>query len=186
MRTTAKPRQPLPETTVRQLGDAHWEIRIDTELKSPNRSIWGGRWALAAVREGWEHALLIAVARYGGMDTVAGAQFLRSLSVFVDPRRWERRRVTLTRLVPHKRNLMRDDDNVRYVGKSLLDAMKRVGMISDDRRELTELPVPTQAVSPEGKYTTVIEIQRLGFVEMPTKAKKRRAPAAGGLYADSQ
>jgi len=182
VRTTGKPRPPLPATSVRQLGEAHWEIRIACELKSPNRSIWGGRWALRAVREGWERALLIAIARHGGMDTAAGAQFLRSLSVFVDARRPERRRVVLTRLVPHARNFLKDDDNLAFCGKSLLDAMKRVGMLSDDKREWLELPRPMQAVSPLGIYTTVIEIQRLAYVTAPAKRTARREQVApGGL-----
>lgn len=181
VRTTGKARQPLPETSVRQIGEAHWELRIASELKSPNRSIWGGRWALRAVREGWENALLIAVARHGGMDTVASAQFLRSLSVFVDRTRPERRRVVLTRLVPHARNFMRDDDNLAFCGKSLLDAMKRVGMLSDDKREWLELPRPTQAVSPDRTYTTVIEIQRLAFVAPSTRKARRGEAAPGGL-----
>jgi hypothetical protein len=182
VRTTAKPRQPLPATSVRQIGEAHWELRIGCELKSPNRSIWGGRWALRAVREGWERALLIAIARHGGMDTVAGAQFLRSLSVFVDRQRPERRRVVLTRLVPSARNFVKDEDNRAYLGKSLFDAMKRVGMLTDDKRELLDAPIPTQAVSPDGTYTTVIEIQRLAFVTAPAKRTARRGEAApGGL-----
>jgi hypothetical protein len=116
------------------------------------------------------------------MDTVAGAQFLRSLSVFVDRGRPERRRVVLTRLVPHARNFLKDDDNLAFCGKSLLDAMKRVGMLSDDKREWLELTRPTQAVSPAGTYTTVIEIQRLAYVTAPAKRRERRVEAAmGGL-----
>ncbi len=171
--------KPVPASIVRQIGEAHWEIRIACELKSPNATIWGGRWALKAVREAWTTNLLVAIARYGGMETAAGAQFLRSLSVFVDPARKERRRVVLTRLVPHKRNFLKDDDNRRYCGKSLMDAMKHAGLLSDDKREYLDHPEPTQAVSPDGTYTTVIEIQRLEFMA-PVQRKSRRAPAAAG------
>jgi hypothetical protein len=85
--------------------------------------------------------------------------------------------------VPHTRNFLKDDDNLAFCGKSLLDAMKRVGMLTDDKREYLDLPRPTQAVSADGTYTTVIEIQRLAFVTAPTTAKPRRVKAAttGGL-----
>lgn len=181
-RTAGRPRRtkPVPASIVRQLGEAHWEIRIECELKSPNASIWRGRWALTAVREAWTTNLLVAIARYGGMETAAAAKtYLRSLSIFVDPERKERRRVVLTRLVPHSRNLLRDDDNLRYVGKSLMDAMKHAGLLSDDKREYLDHPGPTQAVSTDGTYTTVIEIQRLEFVA-PVQRKTRRAKAAAG------
>lgn len=177
IRKAGKPRRPIPAGTLRQIGEAHWEIRVPRELKSPNKTLWA-HWRLKqAERAAWEEALLLAVAIYGGMSTVAGAQFLKSLSVFVGAQQ-ERRRVVLTRLVPHTRNFVRDEDNLRFCGKPLFDAMKRVGMLTDDRRELLDAPAPTQVVSPEG-YVTVIEIQRLAFVA-PVPPKSRRAPAAAG------
>lgn len=188
VRSVGKRRAAIAVGTLSQVGEAHWEFRIPRELKSPNKTLWA-HWRLKqAERQAWEETLLLAVASYGGMDTVAGAQFLRSLSVFVDPRRRERRRVVITRFVPHTRNYVKDDDNLAFCGKPLFDAMKRVGMLSDDKRELLDAPRPVQAVSADGAYLTVIELQRLAYVALPTSATKTRRAAAGAgeLYARSE
>lgn len=189
VRSAGRPRKPIAAGSLRQLGEAHWEFRIARELKSPNKTLWA-HWRLKqAERQAWEETLLMAVSRYGGMETVAGVQFLKSLSVFVDPARKERRRIVLTRIVPSVRNFVKDEDNLAFSGKHLFDAMKRVGMISDDTRELLDAPRPTQVVSADGAYLTVIELQRLAYVApSPSTSTKRRATAAGAgdLYAQSE
>lgn len=157
-----RPRVSSEPGFLRQLGEARWEFRIPRELKSPNKTLWA-HWRLKqAERQAWEQELLLAIAVYGGITVAAGAQRLRSLSVFVAPGVKERRRVVVTRLVPSSRNFIKDDDNLSYSLKHLCDAMKRVGLLYDDRREYLDAPRPTQAVSPDRVYTTVIEIQRLG------------------------
>lgn len=184
VRTAPRRGKPIPEGFVRQLGDAHWELRILRELKSPNKTYWA-HWRLKqADRQAWEVAIELAIAKFGGMEVAAGAQILRraGLSLFVgrDAKRQlvkERRRVTVHRLVPSLRNFIKDDDNLAFAIKPLCDALKRVGLIYEDKREYLDAPRPSQAVSPDGIYTTVIEIQRLGV----GPATHAPATPAGGL-----
>lgn len=69
-----------------------------------------------------------------------------------------RRRVEVERHVRSRRGFIRDDDNLRFSVKPLLDAMKRLGWIRDDAREWLELPAPTQHVSEDGRDWTVIKV----------------------------
>jgi hypothetical protein len=75
-----------------------------------------------------------------------------------EQRRPERRRVTILREVPHRRNLLKDDDNRAFCVKPLYDALKALGLIYDDasrwvERELRE--------DPTGRDYTTIRIDRL-------------------------
>ncbi|HXG70572.1 MAG TPA: hypothetical protein VNJ04_08170 [Gemmatimonadaceae bacterium] len=180
MRTAPRPGRAIPDGFVRQLGDAHWELRIERELKSPNKTLWA-HWRLKqAERQAWEAAVLLAIARYGGMAVVAGAQLVRlaGVSLFVAAGARERRRVVLTRLVPSVRNFIRDDDNLSFSGKPVFDALKRIGLLYEDKREFLDAPRPSQVVSPDGRYLTVIEIQRLGMVPATRTRKPITSPAA--------
>jgi hypothetical protein len=185
IRTAGRPRRtkPIPDGFLRQLGDRHWELRIHRELKSPNKTLWAHWRMKQAERQAWELVLLTAIARYGGMETAAGAHLLRrSLSLFVAAGVKERRRVVLTRLVPSTRNFIRDDDNLAFVGKPLFDAMKRIGLLYEDKREYLDAARPTQAVSPEKIYTTVIEIQTVPMTVTPAAP----SAAAGELYGHAE
>lgn len=71
------------------------------------------------------------------------------------------RRVTIERLVPSARNFIHDDDNLAFSCKPLLDALKQLGLIRDDKRTWCERIGPRQAVSDDGTYWTVITIERL-------------------------
>jgi len=73
----------------------------------------------------------------------------------------ERRRVTITRLVPSRRNFIRDDDNLRFAAKPVNDALKRLGFLYDDTRTWLEQPAPVQTVDPQGRDLTVIRIERV-------------------------
>jgi hypothetical protein len=177
-RMTGRPR-PIADGTVEQTGDGQWRLRIGRELKSPNKTLWAHWRIKQRERQDWERALELAAAEWAGVTTIAGLQLLkRSLQLFLGAGQKERRRVVVTRLVPSTRNFIKDDDNLAYAGKHLFDAMKRVGLIFEDKREWLDAPRPTQAVSPDGTYTTVIEITRLGTTALKTGS----AIAAGGLY----
>lgn len=159
IRTLPRAKTPPAEGHVRQLGDGHWEIRIKRELRSPNRS--GFAWMRRREREEWRRAITNAVAIYAGVTTAAGVQMVkRTLSLFVPAGVKERRRVVITRLAPSTRRFIRDDDNLNYASKQLLDELKVAGIIYEDRREYLERPMPTQAVSEDKEFWTVLEIQR--------------------------
>lgn len=69
-----------------------------------------------------------------------------------------RRRIDVTRLAPSTRRFIADDDNLRFSVKPVLDALKHIGLIKDDKREWLELPTPMQAVSEDGTFWTHIVV----------------------------
>jgi len=68
----------------------------------------------------------------------------------------QRVRVAVAREVPSGRNFIRDDDNLRFCVKPLLDALKRLGFIRNDSRKWIELPTPEQRISTDGHYWTEV------------------------------
>jgi hypothetical protein len=70
----------------------------------------------------------------------------------------ERRRVQVTRVVPHTRNQLKDDGNLRSVDKHILDAMKHVGLIVDDRRAWVQHDTPRELVA--DRFLTMVELSR--------------------------
>jgi hypothetical protein len=140
------------------------ELRIPRELESPNRDR-GHHWSKKhKVTKGWEDAIAILgggqLAPWKLIEGERAVKTSRGFALRVTLRK-ERRRVTITRYVGHKRKLLTDDDNVRYLSKVILDALKRLGLIYDDRREWLEHPEPTQEVSTNGEDYTVIRLERL-------------------------
>lgn len=187
VRTLPRPKRAMPQGTVRQLGDGQWEIRIARELKSANKTLWGHWRIKQREREAWEWSLVAAVQTFAGIQSTAGFELLkRSLSLFVPsgpkvPK--VRSRIEIVRLVPHRRRFVQDDVNLRFASKHLVDAMKNIGMISADSRAWLDEPPPTQDLSADGEFCTVITLTRLPPLERPTRSRtKSNAPAvAGGL-----
>jgi Holliday junction resolvase RusA-like endonuclease len=120
-------------------------LRIQRELVSPNQ--WNGRhWRVKhRISQEWEQEL-------GWM----ALQWLREQREIAAT---SRMRLTVTREVPSGRNYIRDDDNLRFCVKPLLDAVKRLGLIKNDSRKWLELPVPEQRVSLDGQHWTQIKIE---------------------------
>lgn len=136
------------------------ELKIPRRLESPN--IWNGRhWRVKhRISQDWEHG--IGAAFYA---LVAGprADFVTALGCVMGPKKWEgvvvgKMRVEVERHVPSARNFIRDDDNLRFSVKPLLDALKRQGYIRNDSRKWLEHPTPTQHVSADGGDWTVVRI----------------------------
>ena len=125
-------------------------LTIERELLSPNK--WQGRhWSFKSRdTKDWEALVMCECVRQDRRF-----QFKR------DPVVPFRRRVTIERLVPSKRNFIRDDDNLRFATKPLNDALKRLGLIYDDSRAWLEQTLPAQEVSTDGKYYTRILIEKL-------------------------
>lgn len=134
-------------------------LEISRRLESPNK--WQGRhWRVKhRISQEWERAIGSAVAgKIGarGLFEVVGA--------FTGPKKWidyeaPRMRVTVERHVPSARNFIRDDDNLRFAVKPLLDALKRQGYIKNDSRKWLEHPTPTQHVSADGRDYTIVRIE---------------------------
>lgn len=147
------------------IDPGHLTLRVPRELVSPNQ--WNGRhWRVKhRISQDWEKAIGSAlldqfVARGGKVD-------LASAITAASGPRWGvgyeagRVRVRVTREVPSGRNFIRDDDNLRFSVKPLLDALKRQGYIKNDSRKWIELPTPEQKVSKDGNHWTEITIERL-------------------------
>jgi Holliday junction resolvase RusA-like endonuclease len=132
-------------------------LRVPRELKSPN--VWNGRHWRYKHRESqeWEQFIWATLAKQARAQSVMAVLTVMNA---LPPKRvcTEKRKVSVTRLVPSARNFIRDDDNLRFSVKPLLDALKRLGLIRDDNRKWIDLPMPVQAVSPAKNWATVIEI----------------------------
>lgn len=147
------------------IDPANLTLRLQRELPSPNT--WNGRhWSVKhRLSQEWEtalgSALLDLFTSSGGKVTM-----LNTLGAFTGPKQWigydaGRVRVAITREVPSARNFIRDDDNLRFSVKPLLDALKRQGYIKNDSRKWIELPTPEQRVSSDGHYWTEITIRSI-------------------------
>lgn len=138
-------------------------LKMQRRLESPNT--WNGRhWRVKhRISQEWEKE--IGGAYY---QQIAGApkDFFVALGCAVGPKKWEgiivgRQRVEIERHVPSMRNFIRDDDNLRFAVKPLLDALKRQGYIRNDSRKWLDHPTPTQHVSEDGKDWTIVKIEAL-------------------------
>lgn len=138
-------------------------LTIPRRLESPNT--WNGRhWRVKhEISQAWEKsigsALLDVYVAAGEKPGLAVA-----LTAMCGPKKtigYEagRMRVSVERKVPSARNFIRDDDNLRFAVKPLLDALKRQGYIRNDSRKWLEHPTPTQTVSSDGKDWTVVTIE---------------------------
>ena len=134
-------------------------LHLPRRLESPN--IWNGRhWRVKhRISQEWEREIWIAVAKNAGAGFVMEALLCMNAIRAVKRRAEQKMRVTVERHVPSKRNFIRDDDNLRFSVKPLLDALKRQGYIKNDSRTWLEHPTPTQYVSEDGKDYTIVTIE---------------------------
>lgn len=150
-------------------------LKMPRRLESPNS--WQGRhWRVKhRLSQEWEKAIggamvdhILTKARRAGnhnpkpdfplallcmMGPRGAAKVTKNV---LTPRRY---RVLVERAVPSTRNFIRDDDNLRFAVKPLLDALKRQGYIYNDSRKWLDHPTPTQRVSEDGKDYTIVTIE---------------------------
>lgn len=143
------------------IDPAHLTIRMPRELVSPNQ--WNGRhWRVKhRMSQDWEHEIGLAVmlTRFNGKNP----GLMNAIGCSMGPKHWvgyetPKMRVSVTREVPSGRNFIRDDDNLRFCVKPLLDALKRQGYIRNDSRKWIELETPEQRISSDGKYWTEVRL----------------------------
>lgn len=144
------------------IDPANITLRVQRELVSPNK--WQGRhWTIKhRLSQDWEKALGgglcdLYVAAGERLNLVAAVTAM-SGPTWATGYEAGRMNVSITREVPSGRNFIRDDDNLRFSVKPLLDTLKRLGYIRNDSRQWIELPTPEQRISPDGKYWTEIAI----------------------------
>lgn len=139
------------------------ELKMPRRLESPNT--WNGRhWRVKhRISQEWEAAIGWAVIEWtmrrtgqtlGLMDAVECLGGIKAAGYVVD----SPVRVEVERHVPSSRNFIRDDDNLRFAVKPLLDALKRQGYIKNDSRKWLDHPTPTQHISADGKDYTIVKI----------------------------
>jgi hypothetical protein len=140
----------------------HLTLKIPRRLESPNT--WNGRhWRVKhQLSQIWEGEILYGNHWGDGVEGVV-------LTFDGDGNQTQRVRVTVERQVPSARNFIRDDDNLRFAVKPLLDALKRQGYIRNDSRKWLEHPTPTQSVSEDGKDWTIVTIEPVADVARVTE-----------------
>lgn len=137
------------------------ELVIPRELRSPNAWLWKHWRVKQKEREDWQTEIAIQALRPEVRKKLDIWVLLYAKNQIPEAKREckRKRRVTVTRYVPKKRNFIRDDDNLRFAVKPVNDALKRLGLIKDDNRKWLDQPMPVQEVSADGKYYTRILIE---------------------------
>lgn len=126
-----------------------WIFVFRQKLESPNR--FRAHWSLQnGARAKWEQQVRIVICQ---ALEVASWEWLAQLGRRPDCR--EKMRLQIVRLVPSSREFIRDDDNLAFSRKGLSDAMKRCGLLKDDRREWLDARPIYQDVAPNGFPLTV-------------------------------
>lgn len=147
-------------------------LKIPRRLESPNT--WQGRhWRVKhRLSQTWEKAIGAALCDQLAKQAGGRMDFPTALLCMVGPKSIgecrQRNRVLVERQVPSLRNFIRDDDNLRFAVKPLLDALKRQGYIHNDSRKWLEHPTPTQSVSVDGKDWTIVTIEPAVSVDEAT------------------
>ena len=141
------------------VAPATWIFRIPREVRSLNATMWGHWRNAQAEREKWEMDFSGAIAGFVALRSVEGwAAGEREAQRQLLGQR-ERRRVQVARLIPSRRNVL-DPGNRRACDKHLVDAMKRVGLIHNDNTAWLDHREPIEEIAPDGKWWTVIQLDR--------------------------
>lgn len=144
--------------------DGTIEIRLPHRLESPNKTLHAHWRVRTRDKAEWKARLLTVIADAGGVTSVAA--FERPIEALGLPPVNERRIVRIDRQVPSSRNFIRDDDNLVFSAKPLLDRIRALGFVRDDSREWITLTV-TQRVSDDRRDWTVIRIEPAPGVSIP-------------------
>lgn len=137
---------------------AELSLWLPYNAKTPNETLVGQHWNKKhKLTKAWERAIEIAIGEHIGATTLSGFESAAA-ALGLSPIR-SRMRVSITRLVPHRKHFVKDDDNLDFIRKPILDALKRSGLIKDDKREYLDAPRPGQALSGDGLHWTVIRIE---------------------------
>lgn len=91
-----------------------------------------------------------------GQVTKMKGEYRMLLNVVWEPRHMQDKKVKRkVHIVSYRKKLMTDDDNLKFVSKFLMDALKKTGFIYDDDRKHVSHKV-TQVVDRENPRTEVI------------------------------
>jgi hypothetical protein len=129
-------------------------FELPKKLESPNRTIWAHWSRLRRERQQWEQLLTIAWRAVRPADWYIGSPWVLDPTRVLTPKRPVA--VAIVRAVGSGREYIRDDDNLAFSPKPLYDALKRVGLIYDDRRTWLRTAPVTQQVSRDGRPRTFV------------------------------
>jgi hypothetical protein len=137
-----------------RLPNGGWHLRIGLNLVTPNAKS-GHPLAQHRERVDWtvavQNALVIAV----------DVRSFEDYKLLAAPARKVPMRVTLTREVPSVRHYITDIDNLWFMAKRLVDALKANRLIYDDSMGWCERPRPQQRVSADHQHWTDLVIEPL-------------------------
>lgn len=136
------------------------EFRIQRELRNDNASNRNPHWSRKNTKRlFWQTSLCNALVLSIGYEAARRLLVPESgLANAVGTRVDGRRRLEILRLVPSKRNLIKDTfDNLPWSAKELRDAIKHLGIIRDDSDTWTDTQIH-QDVSPDKTWWTWIAI----------------------------
>jgi hypothetical protein len=147
----------VQELAALTLQGGRLEIKIQRKLRSPNEYL-GMHWReKSRERKAWQAHIVNALVGSLSYD-IARVLVRPEILAGGNGGCQIRRRVEVVRLAPGRRNFIRDDDNLRFAVKPVLDALKHIGLIRDDHRKWIELALPTQELSLDGTFWTGIAI----------------------------
>lgn len=150
----------VPGARLELVPPARWIFRLPRELRTLNDVI-GAHWRVSqAARQAWEQELVVAMSVFLSARTVEGWREHERRAYAALTAHRERRRVRIGRFVPQRKCFISDDDNLAASAKQLFDAMTRQQLLVDDRREWVERAPIAQHVSPDGKFWTVVQLDR--------------------------
>lgn len=139
--------------------DGSWIFRFRREVRSLNRTMWSHWRNAQREREAWELEFAGAIAAFICVRTTEGWREDEVRAIRALKHQRERRRVRVTRLVPHRGHFL-DPGNLRACDKHLVDAMTHVGLIHNDNRTWLEHLEPLEAIGPRGQCWTVVQLDR--------------------------
>jgi hypothetical protein len=157
-----------------KLGDA-WVFVVAEKLETPNR--FRAHWSLQnGARAKWEKGLRAVICAALGVASWEGLQVLGRR-----PTCTTKMALQIVRLVASSRQFIRDDDNLAFSRKGATDAMKRTGLLKDDRREWLTARSIYQDVAPAGHPLTVFYLwpdETAGLFEGVPHVHRRVHPPA--------
>jgi hypothetical protein len=153
----------VPAGSPAQMVVDDYVFHIQRDLPSANR-LHNAHWSTKhRARKQWQAHLCNALVAAEGM-AYAQRHLIATSGLYgakgLESNRTQARATTvrILRLVPSDQHFIRDDDNLVFAAKQLVDALVQCGLIVDDARDWCERPIPTQAVSPDGTHWTIVQV----------------------------
>jgi hypothetical protein len=145
----------------RSLDGTRLELRIQARLSTPNE-ILGCHWRTKhRERKRWQahigNAVMVSLGVPVARELLGPEAALAGCRGVCEGRR----RVEIVRFAPNRRRFIRDDDNLPFAAKPVLDALKHLALIRDDSRKWIDYVPVMQALSDDGTFWTSIVVEAI-------------------------